>query len=166
MLATPLTPSSPSSQLNAYGAVSLKSNTAFTLQGSMQMFVHSSTSGSGVNAGNNSFSLGDLELQFESSAPSSYTISRSYTLSELVNAQGWTNGKSPDTVLHNIETGGWEQVTIQMPQFAPNGTSTSAQYDRITMGSCLQRYQLCSGKTLPEIYVCLDKMSMTGPVVG
>ncbi|RMZ57044.1 hypothetical protein APUTEX25_002276 [Auxenochlorella protothecoides] len=143
--------------LAPYGAVSLKSNIPFTLDGILGLYIHST--GGATTSSNTSFSLGDLELQFESSAPSSYTISRSYTLSELLNRQGWIDGKSPDTMLHNIESNGWESLKVQMGGFAPSGTD-SAKYDRITLGSCLQRFDLCTGKTVPDIYLCLDKLVM------
>lgn len=143
-------------QIGAYGAISLKSAHPFALDGTLNMYLHSNnTSGTASLP----FNLSSLELQFESSAPSSYTISRSYTLGQLAAQDGTIDGKDPVTRMYNIKKGGWEPFHIQMDGFAPNGTS-DAKYDRITVGSCLQKFELCNGVKVPDIYLCLENVSM------
>lgn len=61
-------------QVQPYGALSLKSSMPFTLDGTLGMFIRGATSA------NLTQQLGDVELQFEASSPSAYTISKSSTL--------------------------------------------------------------------------------------
>lgn len=144
-------------QIGAYGAISLKSNSPFSLDGVLSMYMHGNNT---AGTASMPFNLSSLELQFESSAPSSYTISRSYTLGQLAAKEGTIDGKGPVSRMVNIKNGGWEPFNIQMASFAPNGTA-SAQYDRITLGSCLQKFELCTGQKVPDIYLCLENVIMS-----
>jgi hypothetical protein len=75
-------------QVQPYGALSLKSSMPFTLDGTLGLYVRANNlsriaAGSAEGSkqpGSAGFDLGDLEVQFESSSPALYTITRSYTL--------------------------------------------------------------------------------------
>ena len=71
-------------QVQPYGALSLKSSVPFSLNGILGFYIKGGDGAdSAVDNSSSSapgFDVGDLELQFESSSPSAYTISKSITL--------------------------------------------------------------------------------------
>lgn len=98
--------------------------------------------------------VGDLELQFESSAPGAYTISRSQTVRQILGSDAGGRRK-----LAAMQRGEWVALNATMPDFIRNG-SAAAQYDRVTLGSCLQNFELCTTKEMPDIAFCIDKLVM------
>lgn len=120
-------------------------------------------------AGNGSAStgLGALQLQFESSAPASYSLSRPFSLRQLLAAAaGGSSGNGstgPDAALAAIQGGQWWKLTAALDGFVPGGDGGSGgawRADRITLGSCLQPGEEgCDpGSAPPAVGLCLDRM--------
>jgi hypothetical protein len=156
-----------------FGALSLKSAMPFEMQdGVLGFYIR----GNGGNGGSSNASasasaaaapgLGRLELQLESSSPSRYSITRSLSLAEVLEAQAAAGGStSAADLLAAIQGGSWTPVKVQMSAFAVPGStagggqeSAAFRADRLTMGSCLQRLEGCSPAATPNLDFCLDKL--------
>lgn len=109
-------------------------------------------------------------LQFESSSPSRYAITRSVTLAEALAAQAAAGGPAADEALAGIAAGTWTAVKLPLADFArPDGAlaggsggsgavaAGSFRADRLTIGLCLQRLDGC-GQDTPSLSFCLDKL--------
>jgi hypothetical protein len=154
-----------------FGALSLKSSMPFEMENGVLGFY---IRGNGGNGGNSNASasaaaaagLGRLELQLESSSPSRYSITRSLTLAEVLEAQAAAGGStSAADLLAAIQAGSWTPVKVQMSAFAVPGSAAGSSQegaafraDRLTMGSCLQRLEGCSPTATPNLDFCLDKL--------
>ncbi|KDD75390.1 hypothetical protein H632_c707p2, partial [Helicosporidium sp. ATCC 50920] len=97
--------------------------------------------------------LGDLELQFESNNPAQYTISKSMTLRQILG-----NNETAEDLLARAAAGEWISAKAAMKDFAPE--SAPVQYDRITLGWCLQNFEACAGGKRPSVYFCMDRLVM------
>ena len=96
-----------------------------------------------------------LPSQFESSAPSSYTITGSKTLRQLLEAQA-ASAKAP---LAQIEGGNWTRLAVDMSTFGQPGSAGSFfKADRITLGFCLQNLADCGQGGAPPLLFCIDRV--------
>lgn len=128
-------------------------------------------SGAPAPAGEDSLAIGDLELQFESTAGNTYVISRSVTVSELLN--------NSTAALEAVADGTWTRASLAMASLdraasddgddaAISAASTSdaspsyvaTNYDRITIGSCLQNFDRCVAHTMPDVTICVDQLGI------
>lgn len=149
-------------QVQPYGALSLKSSVPFSLNGILGFYIKGGA-GADSAADNSSsaalgFDVGDLELQFESSSPSAYTISKSITLREVLEGRAAVDGTDAEAELRSIERGEWNAIKVDMKKFTLG--NPGARYDRLTLGSCIQNLDSCTGEAPPELQICLDKMVM------
>lgn len=132
-----------------FGALSLRSPMPFSLEGGVLGFYLRGDSNSSAAAVAAAASLGALELQFESSQPSRYSITRSVALGDLMSAED----------LAAAAAGGWTPVKAPLSAFAQPQPEGEAPFkaDRLTLGLCLQRMDGCSAST-PALGLCLDKL--------
>lgn len=97
-------------------------------------------------------------LQFESSSPSRYAITRSITLAEALAAQAVAEGRpatDANAQLAGIAAGQWTAVKVPLAAFEGQ---PGFKADRWTLGSCLQRLEGCSSAA-PALELCLDQAS-------
>ncbi len=134
-----------------FGALSLRSSMPFALEGGvLGFYLRGNTNGSDPAAlASAASSLGALELQFESSQPSKYSITRSVTLGDLLGPAD----------LAAAAAGGWVAVKAPLSAFAQQQAEGDAPFkaDRLTVGLCLQRVEGCTAGG-PSLGVCLDKL--------
>lgn len=134
-----------------FGALSLRSPMPFALEGGVMGFYlrGDSNATDPASAAAAAASLGALELQFESSQPSRYSITRSVVLEDLLGPAD----------LAAAAAGGWVPVKAPLSAFAQQQADGEAPFkaDRLTVGLCLQRVEGCSAGA-PPLGVCLDKL--------
>lgn len=181
-----------------FGALSLRSAAPFPLEGALEFFIRGSNTtaealgslelqvGNGAAGGRTqgvqrhlrapwppltppACPLRPASLQFESSAPSRYSITRSLPLAELLAAQAAEGGSaSADQLLVAMAAGQWTGVKVPLASFAPPHQGTDAavfRADRLTVGLCLQRLDGCSAAT-PAVEFCLQQVQLTGPAAA
>ncbi|KAL4457715.1 hypothetical protein ABPG75_012580 [Micractinium tetrahymenae] len=135
-----------------FGALSLRSPMPFALEGGVLGFylrANSNSTATADAAAGAAASLGALELQFESSQPSRYSITHSVSLGDLL---------SPADLVA-AAAGEWVAVKAPLSAFAQQQAEGDAPFkaDRLTVGLCLQRMDGCSAG-MPALDVCLDKL--------
>ncbi|KAI7846475.1 hypothetical protein COHA_000010 [Chlorella ohadii] len=137
--------------IQPFGALSLRSSVPFSLDGALGFYIRG-------NGNSSAAQLGSLEIQFESSSPRRYSITRSITLAEALAAQAVAEGapaSTGDALLAGIAAGQWTPVKVPLAAFGEGQPGFKA--DRWTLGSCLQRLEGCSSAA-PAIDVCLDQI--------
>ncbi|PRW55888.1 hypothetical protein C2E21_5030 [Chlorella sorokiniana] len=136
--------------IQPFGALSLRSSVPFSLEGALGFYIRG-------NGNSSAAQLGSLEMQFESSSPSRYAITRSSTLAEALAAQAVAEGapaSTADALLAGIAAGQWTPVKVPLAAFE---AQAGFKADRWTLGSCLQRLDGCSSAA-PAAEVCLDQI--------
>jgi hypothetical protein len=75
---------------------------------------------------------------------------------EVLEGRAAVDGSDAEAVLRSIERGEWNAIKVDMKRFTLG--NPGARYDRLTLGSCIQNLDSCSGEPPPGLQICLDKM--------